>query len=106
MIAFATPEELAQHRRDLHSRAMPRFNRARARPLPLGPEAFHTPYSLPMAPASSQNRRVLLAWVAKQAVRTIHPLVMSKAGQEQARIVLISYHVGVVGASNVRKTSM
>lgn len=43
LIAFASSEELAQHRRERHSRAMPRFNRARARILPLGLDAFTRP---------------------------------------------------------------
>ena len=38
LIAFATPEELGAHRRSVHARGMPRFDRARARPLSLHSE--------------------------------------------------------------------
>jgi len=49
LLAFASAGELAAHRREAHSSSMPRFDRARARPLALQPE----PSSLPRGPASA-----------------------------------------------------
>lgn len=57
LAAFGSAEELAQHRRERHSRAMPRFDRSRARPLPLGDAAFPMRYSRPAAPASPNRSR-------------------------------------------------
>lgn len=48
-VAFATPGELAAHRRDVHSSGMPRFDRSRARVLELAPAAS----SLPRGPAAA-----------------------------------------------------
>lgn len=52
LAAFATQEELQQHRRAAHSRAMPRFDRSRARPLQLHSEPMSNVMMLPSRPTS------------------------------------------------------
>ena len=54
--AFESREELASHRRYVHARGMPRFDRARARPLPLHSEPLSSMLLVDL-PIGSQRGR-------------------------------------------------